>query len=155
MRVVTLGALGMQKGLGDFYTMHERGFNPLRQRAGYNPSFLPHYNPNMRSRGLGDLPGSTVGDARTYLSEIVVRLMDASVAEDVLQHIEDEVMAISGALGPDAARPLTIQERMAINRVDNKSYMAVGHWYRTSTFRYGLAALAVGAAVFVVYRSYR
>jgi hypothetical protein len=82
MRVVTLGALGTQAGLGDFYTVHERGFNPLRQRAGYDPHFLPRYNPNMRSRGLGA-------------------------------------------------------------------------WYETPTFRYGLAAAAVMAGIYVVARSYR
>lgn len=47
MRVVTLG------GFGDVYTVYERGFSPLKMRAGYDPSFLPRYNPDMRAQGLG------------------------------------------------------------------------------------------------------
>lgn len=45
MRVATLGALG------DSYTVYERGFSPLQERAGYMPSFLPTFNQNMRHRG--------------------------------------------------------------------------------------------------------
>ncbi len=148
MRVVTLGAFG------DLYTIDERGYPVEAQRAGYRPRFLPGYDPRrtpylpQRHGGLGDLPGNTVGDARTYLNSILMRAK-------VTPAIEDAVMTISETLGNDPARKLTMRERIQITMADDRSYVANGQWYRTAWFRYGLAAAAVMGGVYVVARSYR
>ena len=56
MRVVTLGALG------DSYSVYERGYSPLQERAGYKPSWLPNFNQDMRHRaGIGVIPQDQQG----------------------------------------------------------------------------------------------
>lgn len=148
----------MRTGFGDVYTVSESPYGVRVQSAGYQPRFLPRYNPNMRHRsllGLGNLPTNTVSGALTYLNEIVARMDGTSAPDDVRTRIETEAAALAQGLGEDPSRKLTFQERLAINKLDDKSYKATGAWYRTSWFRYGLVAAAIAGGVYVVYRSYQ
>jgi hypothetical protein len=110
----------------------------------------------MRAQGLGRaFSGGTVDDAVTELNRIVAEAQTAELPEEKLAAIENEASSINAALGEDTARKLTLQERFRVNKLNDHALTAAGAWYKSSWFRFSLAAVAIAGGVYVVYRSYR
>ncbi len=134
MRVVTLGGLGQSQR-----------FVLMRQRSDF--------------RGLGHVPGATVGDALTYMNEIVRRYqaalaagkIDEATAEKLDTHVQ-RVMALLADID-DTTLPVTREQRSAVAKLDNEVYFALGQWYKVPWIWWAVGGTVV--AGFVAWWAYK
>ncbi len=123
MRVATLG--GLSGAISQAVPLRSNGVGAFIEAV------VPLSPPSFR--GLGHVPGNTIGDALTYMNAIAARVnghvRDPGRAAGLHKTIR-EVMVMYDLDEADPAGPMSSQLRKAIATLDNRAYFAAGQWYK-------------------------